>query len=636
MTTIKFKIPIPYAMKKIFCLLFFCQSLFFLVNAQYAQLYPTNWFTGMQWSNVQIIVRSADEGLAKQKVRIQYPGVQLRKVSTFDNGKYLALDVTIAPTTKPGNVSIEFIAGTKINSVQWPIKPRRAGRGKEFAKGVTSSDFVYLLMPDRFSNGDPSNDKFADMQDTEADRTKLLLRHGGDLQGVTNHLDYFKELGITALWLCPVLENDMPLEKESAGMLSGYHGYWFTDQYKVDKRFGGNGAYKKMIDAAHAKGLKIIQDAVYNHIGNEHWIFKDAPSKDWVNQWPGYTGSNHRDEAVFTANGSAKDKKVMLDGWFVPHLPDVNQRNPFVANFLIQHAIWTTEEFGIDGWRVDTYKYCDEIFLNRINDALLKEYPALTVFGEAWTNTVTGSAYFTRNNMDVSFKHNAQGVTDFPLNSSVIATLNQPFGWTEGVNRLYMTMAQDILYKDPLHNSIFLDNHDMDRFYSVVGEDMDKYKQGIGLLLTLRGIPQIYYGTEILMKNVKNPNDAMVRFDFPGGFSGDAENKFTATGRTPTENEAFNYVKTLAAYRKQSSALQTGKTMQYLPNEGLFVYFRYDAKETVMCVLNTSDKEREVSFSNFAERTQGFNNAKDVVNGTSVGERFTVPGKKIWVLELQK
>ena len=273
------------------------------------------------------------------------------------------------------------------------------------------------------------------------------------------------ELGVTSLWMCPVIENDMPLKKENAGWMSGYHGYWFTDQYQVDKRLGGNEAYKNLSDALHRSGLKLIQDAVYNHIGSEHWIAKNPPAGDWLNPWPAYTGSNHREEAVFDAYASKAERKIMLDGWFVPHLPDINQRNPYVAQYLIQHVIWSTETFGVDGWRVDTYKYCDEAFLNRVNDALIKEYPAITVFGEAWTNTVAGSAYFTRNNMQVPFKHNAQGVTDFPLNNAVMAALNQPNGWTEGITKLYMTLAQDILYKDPLNNCIFLDNHDMDRFF---------------------------------------------------------------------------------------------------------------------------------------------------------------------------
>jgi glycosidase len=605
-------------------------------TAQDVTMYPTHWFAGMNTNRVQLILKSDDSQFSKSAIRVQYPGVSLLRTHRFSNGKYLALDLSVSQSAQPGSVSIITTIDNKSKTYTWALKKRRDGRGTRFAQGVTSKDFIYLIMPDRFSNGDPSNDKFAGMHDVSSDRKDVLLRHGGDLKGVQNHINYLKELGVTSLWMTPVIENNMPLNKEAAGMMSGYHGYWFTDHYKVDARLGGNNSYKELSDALHANGMKLIQDAVYNHIGSHHWMALDPPSPDWVNRWDTYTGSNHRDEALFGRYASEKDKKRMLDGWFVPHLPDINQRNPFVANFLIQHAIWSTEEFGVDGWRVDTYKYCDEPFLNRINDALLKEYPKLTIFGEAWTNTVTGSAYFTRNNMAVPFKHNAEGVTDFPLNSAIMAALNQPFGWTEGVNKLYMTLAQDILYKEPKNNCIFLDNHDMDRFLSVVNEDMNRYKQGIALLLTVRGIPQLYYGTEILMKNFKNPSDAMVRLDFPGGFEGDAQNKFTAQGRTAAEQQAFEYVKSIAQYRKKSTALTTGKTMQFLPVDGLYVYFRYDDQQTVMCVINTSSSVKKLSLADFSERTNGFSKGKDIISGTEVGGSFEVAAHGTMIIELSK
>lgn len=605
-------------------------------TAQEVSMYPTHWFAGMTRDRVQLILKSDDSKFYLSTVRVQYSGVSLLRTHRFSNGKYLVLDLSISKSAQPGNVSIITTSNKQSKTYTWALKKRRDGRGTKFAQGVTAKDLIYLIMPDRFSNGDPSNDQFANMQDNGSDRKDVLRRHGGDLKGIQNHIDYMKELGVTALWMTPVIENNMPLNKEAAGMMSGYHGYWFTDHYKVDARLGGNNSYKELSDSLHANGMKLIQDAVYNHIGSHHWMELDPPSPDWVNRWDTYTGSNHRDEALFGRYASEKDKKRMLDGWFVPHLPDVNQRNPFVANFLIQHAIWSTEEFGVDGWRVDTYKYCDEPFLNRINDALLKEYPKLTIFGEAWTNTVTGSAYFTRNNMDVPFKHNAEGVTDFPLNSAIMAALNQPFGWTEGVNKLYMTLAQDILYKEPKNNCIFLDNHDMDRFLSVVNEDMNRYKQGIALLLTLRGIPQLYYGTEILMKNYKNPSDAMVRLDFPGGFEGDAQNKFTAQGRTTAEQQAFDYVKTIAQYRKNSAALTTGKTTQFLPADGLYVYFRYDDQHTVMCVINTSSSVKKLSLTDYSEHTKGFTKGKDIISGTSIGENFEVAANGTMIIELSK
>lgn len=605
------------------------------VVAQYATLYPSNWYVGMKWNKVQVIARGDYDGFSEEKVVVNYPGVQLLKVHKFENGKYLALDLLIAANARPGNVVIEFVANNKAHAVEWPLKARRTGAGKTFAQGVSSKDLIYLLMPDRFSNGDVSNDRLQDYLDTLVNRKDPLVRHGGDLQGVENHLDYLKDLGVTAIWMTPVLENDMPLQEEQAGKMAGYHGYWFTDHYSVDKRLGGNAAYKRLVDAAHARGIKMIQDAVYNHVGIEHWFYKDAPAKDWINRWSSYTNTHHRDETLFGPNTSEAEKKIMLNGWFVPHLPDVNQRNPYVANYLIQHALWSVEEFGIDGWRVDTYKYCDEAFMNSVNTALEKEYPTISVFGESVANTVAGSAYFTRNRFTGGFKHNVQGVTDFPLSYAMLEAINKSQGWTEGLNKLYMTLAQDLLYQAPEKNCIFLDNHDSERFISMIGEDFQKYKMGISLLLTLRGIPQLYYGTEIWMKNFKDPNDGMVRLDFPGGFPGDASNKFQTSGRTAREQEAFELVKRLANFRKGSTALQTGKLMQYLPKDGLYVYFRYDRQQTVMCVVNSSDRPHKVQLQDYSERTAPFTQGLNVLNGESVEKSFTIGEKETLVLLLR-
>lgn len=605
------------------------------MNAQYAKVYPTGWFVGMKWNKVQVIVQGTYEGFNQEKVRIDYPGVQLQKVHQFENSKYIALDLLVTPSAKPGNIPIEFIQNNKVHSINWPLKARRANLGKDFAQGISQKDFVYLLMPDRFSNGDTTNDRIKEYRDTSCNSSSPILRHGGDLQGIQNHLDYLSDLGVTALWLTPVIENDMPLENEQSGMVAGYHGYWFTNHYTIDKRFGGDVAYKNLINAAHSKGMKIIQDAVYNHIGIEHWMYKDAPSKDWVNQWNKYTSSNHRDEALYDIHGSAADKKVMLEGWFVPHLPDINLRNPFVANYLIQHALWTVEEYGIDGWRVDTYKYCDEAFLNKVNAALENDFPSITIVGEAVANTVTGSAYFTKNNMQPPFKHNLQSVLDFPLSYAMMDAINQSFGWTNGANKLYMTLSQDFLYKAPEKNWIFLDNHDTERFISVIDQDMNKFKMGMNLLFTLRGTPHLYYGTEVWMKNFKDPNDGMVRLNFPGGFNDDQSNKFIPAGRNKTEEEAYGYVKKLANYRKNNTALQKGKLMQWIPKDGVYVYFRYDANQTFMIVLNTSKELKEVKFNNFLERTKNFVKGLDIMTDKQYGTAFSIGPKESMVLKLQ-
>lgn len=599
---------------------------------QSIKTYPVSWWTGMKNPVVQIMLHGSTD--LSSAVSIDHPGVSVKRVHQPDNKKYLFVDLHISPAAKPGKVKLRL---GKQQQVEFPLNARKATLRIVGQQGVRANDLVYLIMPDRFVNGDPNNDRVSSLRDTSCDRSDPYARHGGDLKGVEQKLDYLKDLGVTSIWMTPVVENDMPrtIEAEQYNM-SGYHGYWITDHYRIDPRFGGDLAYQSLVDSAHRKGLKIIQDAVYNHVGNKHHTVIDPPMKDWLNQWPSYQGSNHRDEVFFDPYASASDKKIMIGGWFVPHLPDLNLANPYVANFIIQNTVWHTERFGIDGWRVDTYKYCDEAFLNRINDVLLKEFPRLTVFGEAWTNTITGGAYFTQNRINAPFKHNAQGVTDFPLGGAIFDAVNQPAGWTEGVSRLYMTLAQDVLYDDPMRNCIFLDNHDMNRLFSMVGQRIDRYKMALGLLFTIRGIPQIYYGTEILARNFKNPNDAAVRLDFPGGWMGDKTDKFSEKGRSASELEAFQFLKTLANFRKGSSAIGSGKTMQFIPSNGVYVYFRFDQRQTVMCVLNTNDKKVMHPLARYEERTAGFSKGKNVITGqtVSLSTELELPANSIAIFEL--
>jgi glycosidase len=618
--------------------LFLLIAVFCFTNVYSIDVYPTNWWVGMKNPKLQLMIHGDKVGIFS-KVAISDPSVKLVKYTRAENVNYVFIDLLISGNTKPGKFSITLSDNSNKQTIVYELKTRDREDGRTRIKGVNSADFVYLLIPDRFSNGDPSNDVISSYRDNRSDRKSMFARHGGDFKGIENHIDYFKQLGVSTLWLTPVVENDMPLQKEQGNEIAGYHGYWFTDHYSIDKRFGGNEGYKAMIDKLHRNGMKIIQDAVYNHVGDMHWFVLDPPMKDWLNQWPKLTVTNHRDETLYDPYASEYDRKVMLDGWFVPHLPDLNQRNPFVATFLIQHAIWTTEEFGIDGWRVDTYKYCDEHFLNNINSALEKEFPNITVFGEASTNSVVGNAYFTRNNIATGFHHNAEGVLDFQICYAMLAGMNETFGWTNGVNKLYMTLAQDLLYKQPMNNCIFLDNHDMDRIFSVVDEDWKRFKMGMNWLLTLRGIPQLYYGTEVLMKNKKTNTDATVREDFPGGWPDDnaKQNRFTKEGRTDMQEQTFNYVSGLAQFRKNSSAITSGRTMQFLPKNGVYVYFRYDNKQTVMVITNTSDKQMKPDLNVLAERVKGFSQARDVVTGKTISlNELSLDAKESFVLELLK
>lgn len=608
-----------------------------MTYSQQLEVYPANWWVGMKWNKVQLLIREANPKyiLAVEKLvaNSSSPDIKIEKIHKTTNKRYLLLDIAIAPSAKPQMVKISF-GGIILNewrSFQFELKPRRAGNGTVFANGATSSDLMYLIMPDRFSNGDPSNDRIEGMKDQSLNRDTVFQRHGGDLKGVQNHLEYLKDLGITAIWLNPVIENDMPDRTE--------HGYAFTNHYKIDRRIGGEKAYKELIDAAHSKGIKMIQDAVYNHVGLEHFLFQDQPDSSWFHRWPKFTQTNYKDQAVFDPYASKSDKKIMEDGWFVPSMPDWDHNNPYVQNFLIQHAIWTVEEFGIDGWRVDTYAYNDLKFMNRCNKALYDEYPKISIFGETWVHGVPNQSYFCENVYDISFKSNLQATTDFQtLFYGIIPAVTQPFGWTEGVNKLYSTLAQDFVYKDAMRQVIFLDNHDLSRFYSIVNEDTAKYKTALAWLLTSRGIPQLYYGNEVLMKGTTSPNDGYVRLDFPGGWQGDVANKFTSAGRSEKENLVFNYIRTLANFRKKSSAIKTGKLLQFAPYDGLYIYFRYDANQTIMCAMNTNEKPMTLALDRFKEKLAGYNSGRDVVTKESLilKDSLVLQPMSNRVLELQR
>jgi glycosidase len=592
-------------------------------------VYPTHWWVGMKNPKLQLMVYRPNVG-NYNKAMITQEGITVEKLTKVENRNYLFIDLRISSTAKPGTFNIKLTGGGDPIDISYQLKTRRAGNGTAFAKGVNSSDFIYMLMPDRFSNGDLANDRIPGLRDQSLNRDSIFLRHGGDISGIINHLDYLQELGVTTLWPTPVFENDMPNRTE--------HGYAITNHYRVDPRLGGDANYKRLSDSLHARGMKLIQDAVYNHCGFYNFFIQDMPMKDWVHQWPSYTNTTYKDQPLFDKYASAYDQKKMLDGWFTRMMPDLNQSNPFVANFLIQNAIWCVEEFGVDGWRIDTYIYNDLEFMNHCNQALVNEYPKMTMFGETWVHGTTNQAFFAENTMNTKFKSNLQGVTDFQLNLyGINPALTQNFGWTEGVNKLYQTLSNDILYKDPMRNVIFLDNHDMSRFLSQMNEDVDKLKMGIAWLLTYRGIPQMYYGTEVLMKGISNP-DGWVRLDFPGGWNGDPQNKFTSQGRNEKENEVFDYTRRFANFRKASTAIKTGNTMQYLPENGVYVYFRYDNKQTVMCVMNQNTNPATIDMSRFSERIKDFTKAFDVATGVTFNlePKLTLGGKYVLVMELRK
>jgi glycosidase len=587
--------------------------------------YPSSWFVQMKWNKVQVLLRSTSVNLSNATIKLNYPGVKINKVHNFSNSHYVAVDIEIANTAKPGIIAFDITTGAVSNKLEWPLQSRRPGKGTQFAQGVNQSDFIYFLMPDRFSNGNATNDRIAGLKDQSLNRDSIYDRHGGDLQGVQNHLDYIQGMGATTLWMTPVIENDMPNRTE--------HGYAFTDHYTIEKRFGGDAAYLQLSDALHKRGMKLIQDAVYNHVGLYHFLVQDAPDPNWVHQWPTYTQTNYKEQTFFDPYKASVNNKRMEAGWFVPQMPDMNHQSEFVAKFLIQHALWSIETFGIDGWRIDTYIYNDVNFMNRCNQALIDEYPKMTSFGECWANGVANQAYFVENNFNIPFKSNLQGAVDFQtLFNGIQPALNEG---TDGVNKLYNTLSNDFMYKDPTRNVIFLDNHDMSRSFSTFGNSIPKLKMAIAWLMTCRGIPQLYYGTEVLMKGFSNP-DGLVRLDFPGGWAGDQKNTFTEMGLTPDEKEMVHYVKKLGNFRKTASSITAGKMTQYVPEDGIYVYFRYDQKQTIMCVMNTSSTNKNIDFVNYTERTAGFKGGMDIVSGEKTGTKCTVPAQTLKLIELTK
>lgn len=593
---------------------------------------PTNWWVGMKNPYLQILVYGKNIGTTNVSLK-PYVGVKLKKTQTVENPNYIFVELDISKIAKPGNLQLTFNNGKESSTVNYEIRLRTAK-----PQAVTQADVVYLLMPDRFANGDESNDTYEDMNDTQADRKSPWLRHGGDLQGIIDHLDYFNELGVTALWLTPIIENNTLQTNEGGTLRSSYHGYHFTDHYQIDRRFGGNAGYKKLIEEAHKKGIKIVQDAVYNHVGEDAWLVKDLPTKNWLHNWDKYTNTSYKDQPLIDVNGSKFDKKVTEEGWFTSFLPDLNQKEPLLANYLIQHALWTIEYFNIDAWRIDTYIYNDMEFMNRCNKAILDEHPNMLLFGESAVNTVISQAYFTKNNLTIPFKCNLPSSCDFQVQGAINAALKENFGWNEGVNRLYTTLAQDLVYQNPEKLVPFVENHDNDRYFSVIGEDFNKYKLGLTWLYTIRGVPQMYYGTEFLMKNFKNPTDAEVRKDFPGGFRTDVENKFSASGRNAQENEAFEFNKKILNYRKTSEALTKGKFMQFTPFDGgVYVYFRYTEKQTVMVVSNTKSTESIVPTANFAEITKSAKSAKNIMTGETINDisNIKVPAMTALIIELK-
>ena len=583
---------------------------------------PPFWWVGMQNPFVEVLIY--DQDIRDYEPEVEYPGVSIHKVTRLANPNYIFVELEIGPGTFPGEFPITLKKGESEKTYFYSLN-----RKNREIEPITSADLIYLLMPDRFANGDPANDSVDGMNQVGINRDKMFFRHGGDLQGVIDKLDYIQSLGVTAIWLNPVLENDQPYES--------YHGYAITDHYGMDRRFGSNETYLDLVGQAHGRGLKIIMDIVPNHVGDQHYQIRDLPDENWIHQFPEFTRTTYRAPTLMDPYASKKDRTTMSDGWFDHHMPDLNQKHPQVANYLIQNYLWWIEYSGHDGYRIDTYAYPDQDFMAQLGKRLQEEYPGFFFFGETWVHGSGVQAQFTGDNgLRKDYNSHLPSVTDFQLHYAIGEALTRKQGWTEGAARIYFTLAQDFLYEDPSRNVIFLDNHDLSRFFSVVGEDVRKFKSGLAFLLTTRGIPMIYYGTELAMKNFTDP-DGKVRQDFPGGWEGDEIDKFSSSGRNALEQDVWDYFQTLARFRQENKALQSGKLTQFVPVEGVYVYFRHDAEKTVMVIMNTHEQEAGVETVRFQERMAGFESARNVVTGDTFQDLdvITVPGYTTWVLELR-
>jgi len=584
---------------------------------------PTFWWVGMKNPKLQLLVHGLGIG-ASTATLVAYPGVTLEGVQKLESPNYLIVNLSIGPDAKPGQLKLAFNGRQKLTHA-YELRARSTAPNR--TQGLTPADFIYLLMPDRFSNGDPKNDVVKGTRVNHVARDSMYARHGGDLKGIQNHFAYFKQLGVTTIWPTPLVENDMPK--------ASYHGYAVTDCYKIDPRYGTNQEYVQFVQAAHAQGLKVVQDIVLNHWGSYHHLFLDQPAADWFHRFPSFTRSNYNAYALNDPYGSKRDYELFNSGWFDTTMPDVNQGNPLVATYLIQNFLWWVESTGLDGYRIDTYPYSDPQFLMAWGRAIAEEYPKLAMFGEAWESTEAEQAFFAQNILPPvnGFKSNLPGVLDFQVCFAILDALKDDQG---DLGKLYRALQADWLYVDATRNVPFLDNHDLSRFYSVIGEDFNKYKMGLAWLLTLRGTPQLYYGTEVLMKNLSNP-DGKVREDFPGGWAGDKTNYFAA--RPGPAGAAFDYVSKLANYRRTHPVLSSGKLMQFIPQDGVYTYFRYnEGGECVMVIANNTENAKQVDGTRFAERTAGFSSGVEVVSGAVITDlkKLQVPAHTAWVVELRR
>lgn len=598
------------------------------VYAQIERVEPAFWWVSMKNPQLQLLIHGSE--ICNRKVEIQYPGVKVLKVNRACSPNYLFVTLEInSNIAKAGEFKILLSQPEKQNlTITYELKNRRAN--SENREGFSSADVVYLLMPDRFANDDPKNDNIDD-QPEKANRTIDYGRHGGDIKGIQNHLDYIKELGATAIWSTPLQENNYTNYT--------YHGYAISDFYKIDPRFGSNDDYVNFVAASHQKGLKVIMDMVSNHCGIWAWWMSDLPFEDWIHQWSTYTQTNFKFSTVNDIHASDIDKKQFTTGWFDKMMPDMNQQNPYFWTYFIQNSIWWVENADLDGIRMDTYPFNDRDAMATWAKAITDEYPHFNIVGEITLDNSLQLASWQKDAVNAQkYNSNLPTVMDFVLQKALSNCFNEHGKPREdvGMNKLYNTIANDYSYPNINNLLVFSENHDTQRYNYLLKSDLAKYKMAMSFLMTTRGIPQIYYGSEIGMTGSKDKGDGDVRRDFPGGWPNDSTNAFTAKGRTTVQNAYFDYLSKLLNWRRGKSVIHTGLLTHYIPENDVYVYFRYNSDEKIMVILNNNETEQTLKVDRYAESLNDKTTGIDVITGKTYNlkNNFTITKETALILEL--
>ena len=609
-------------MKKILFFFFLSCSVF----AQIERVEPPFWYEGMQYSDLQIVFYG--KNIAQNQVSVSN-GIVIKSIHKTENPNYLFVTVDTKNVTAQDLV-FTFKNGKKSFSQKYQLKKRKENSRER--KSFDASDMMYLLMPDRFANGNYTNDSTADTQE-KADRKNPGGRHGGDIEGIIQNLDYIKSLGATALWSTPLCEDN--------DKAYSYHTYGQSDVYKIDSRYGTNEDYVRLSAEMKKRNMKLVMDYVTNHWGAEHWMFKDMPTYDWFHQFPGYAQSNYRMTTQYDVNGSKRDAKYCMDGWFVPSMPDLNQSNPLVLNYLTQNAIWWIEYADLDGFRVDTYSYNDKEGIAKWTKAITDEYPYFNIVGEVWMHDQAQISFWQKDSpisKIQSYNSFLPSVMDFTLHDVFGNVFNEDnANWNDGTIKLYDNFVNDFLYANPNNLLIFAENHDTNRLNQIYKNDFKKYQLAMTVLATMRGIPQLYAGSEIGMAGDKGKGDADIRQDFPGGWKEDTNNAFLSSGRTELQKQYFDFTAKLFNWRKGKSVIHSGKLMHYIPENNVYVYFRYNDAETVMVVINNNKDKQTIKLDRFKESIQQNATGTEVISGTTfdITKEIAVEGKSALILELK-